>query len=345
MWAGRTGSWDAKAILDAIAMEAIGGKPAQRTMSKTLAAHLELVEASVASRTCTMSAIDIPPDVMAAVSIAQPPSDDAWKPVPESMVSRATSNPASHGATQNPGPRAVLVSRALTSSAEASAANVRASDVAVVPITYPSLSATSAAFHLNTEQNVAFSLACAPLLQHFLDLAVGDDDVATAQARALLAELTTTGTTPLICMAGEGGTGKSEVIKAVTHFAGAWGLRPHVALAAFTGSAAILIGGSTLHSFAGISSHNRTAKANVSSAQKADDPVTAIVLLIIDEISLVSADFLGTLSTTLQRKRDCRLPFGGVSVLFCGDFYQLPPVQGLALYDVSETARVAGPSV
>ena len=93
----------------------------------------------------------------------------------------------------------MLVSRALTSSAEASAANVRASDVAVVPITYPSLSATSAAFHLNTEQNVAFSLACAPLLQHFLDLAVGDDDVATTQARALLAELTTTSTTPLIC--------------------------------------------------------------------------------------------------------------------------------------------------
>ena len=39
-------------ILDAIAMEAIGGKPAQKSMSKTLAAHLALVEASVASGTC-----------------------------------------------------------------------------------------------------------------------------------------------------------------------------------------------------------------------------------------------------------------------------------------------------
>jgi len=333
------------AILDAIAMEAIGGKPAEKSMSKTLAAHLALVEASVVSRTCTMTAPTIPAEVLTAVASAEPPSSDAWKPVPESMVARRPADAAHDRATRDAGPRALLVSKALTSAAEASAANIRAAEAVVVPVTHPSLSTISALFHLNAEQNAAFGLSCAPLLQHFLNLAVGDDDDATAQARALLAELSATSAPPLICMSGEGGTGKSEVIKAVTHFASAWGLRPHVALAAFSGSAAILIGGCTIHSFAGISSHNRSAKANVSSAQKADDPVTAIVLLIIDEISLVSADFLGTLSTTLQRKRDCRLPFGGIAVLFCGDFYQLPPVQGLALYDTSEAARIAGPTV
>ena len=120
------------------------------------------------------------------------------------------------------------------------------------------------------------------------------------------------------------------MIKAVTHFAAAWGILSHVAVTAPTGAAAVLIGGCTLHSFAGMSSHGRRAARNVSSAQLAEDPTCAIVLLIIDEVSLVSAEFLGDLSTTLKRKRNDPSPFGGLAVLFCGDFYQLPPVPASA---------------
>ena len=97
-----------------------------------------------------------------------------------------------------------------------------------------------------------------------------------------------------------------------------------------------------MHSFAGINPCVTTPKENVSTAQQADDPTASIVLLIIDEVSLVSAEFLGKLSSTLQSKRNNKSPLGGMSVLFCGDFYQLPPVNGLALHDTSPAAAVAG---
>ena len=331
------------ALLDAIAMEAIGGKPATRATSKVLTTHLELLEAAVESGTCTLACGPVPADLLAAVASATPPNDGAWKPELASMLasSDADSMPADATARDSETPRALLVSRALTSAAEAAAANDRAADAEVVPITYPTLASVSTAFQLNVEQDTTFKVSCVPLLRHYLALAVGEDDTATAAARAQLAAASSGDKPPLICMVGEGGTGKSEVIKAVTHFASAWGLLSHVAVTAPTGAAAVLIGGCTLHSFAGMNSHGKSAKRNVSSAQLAEDPTCAIVLLIIDEVSLVSADFLGDLNTTLKRKRNDPSPFGGLAVLFCGDFYQLPPVSGLALYDTSNAAVTA----
>ena len=340
-------------LLDAIAMEAIGGKPASRSMSKTLVAHFALVEAAVDSGFGSIASGAVDAELLASVASAAPPHAAAWKPEIASMLTQASRETAAAAttATTSTTPRAVLVSRALTSAAEAAAANERAAAAEVVAVTHPSLATVSQAYRLNREQNAAFRLSCAPLLKHFLDLAVGEADDATAAARSQLAELSGiqaeapgNGTPPLICMVGEGGTGKSEVIKAITHYASAWGLHPHVAITAPTGSAAVLIGGSTVHSFAGMSSHGKKKPANVSSAQLADDPTCATVLLIIDEVSLISAEFLGDLSTALKRKRNSQLPFGGLAVLFCGDFYQLPPVSGLALYDTSDAAATAGMS-
>ena len=328
------------ALLDAIAMEAIGGKPATRATSKVLTTHLELLEAAVECGTCRLASGPAAADLLAAVASATPPNDDAWKPELASMLggSGTATTPADATARDSETPRALLVSRALTTAAEAAAANDRSAHAEVVPVTHPTLAGVSTAFNLNREQDAAFKVSCLPLLRHYLALAVGEDDAATAAARAQLAAASSGDKAPLICMVGEGGTGKSEVIKAVTHFAAAWGILSHVAVTAPTGAAAVLIGGCTLHSFAGMSSHGRRAARNVSSAQLAEDPTCAIVLLIIDEVSLVSAEFLGDLSTTLKRKRNDPSPFGGLAVLFCGDFYQLPPVSGLALYDTSNAA-------
>jgi hypothetical protein len=331
------------ALLDAIAMAEIGGKPATRAVPKSVVAHFDLVEAAIDSGSCTVAATAVDAALLASVAAAEPPTEDAWKPTLASVQPQP--EPAAEAAAadqQRDTPRALLVSRALTSAAEASAANTRAANAAVVPITFPSLATVSASFQLNREQDAAFRVTCLPLLRHYLDLAVGEDDDATAAARTHLATASLTEAPPLVCMVGEGGTGKSEVIKAVTHFASAWGLRAHLAITAPTGAAAVLIGGSTVHSFAGINVYAKTTKENVTSAQQADDPTASIVLLIIDEVSLVSAEFLGKLSSTLQRKRNNTSPFGGLAVLFCGDFYQLPPVSGLPLYDTSDAAVAAG---
>ena len=50
-------------------------------------------------------------------------------------------------------------------------------------------------------------------------------------------------------------------------------------------------------------------------------------MLVIDEISMLSADILSKLDEVARtvRKRK-HLPFGGIQLIACGDFFQLPPV-------------------
>ena len=49
--------------------------------------------------------------------------------------------------------------------------------------------------------------------------------------------------------------------------------------------------------------------------------------LIIDEISMMSADLLSKLDTIARRLRQRpHVPFGGMQLIVCGDFLQLPPV-------------------
>jgi ATP-dependent DNA helicase PIF1 len=55
-------------------------------------------------------------------------------------------------------------------------------------------------------------------------------------------------------------------------------------------------------------------------------------LLIIDEISMLSAKLLDTLDFLCRQIIDSSPPFGGLQPLLGGDFYQLPPVPN-ALYE------------
>lgn len=49
--------------------------------------------------------------------------------------------------------------------------------------------------------------------------------------------------------------------------------------------------------------------------------------LIIDEISMMSADLLEKLNAVAQRiRKQPDKPFGGIQVILCGDFLQLPPI-------------------
>jgi hypothetical protein len=52
-------------------------------------------------------------------------------------------------------------------------------------------------------------------------------------------------------------------------------------------------------------------------------------MIIIDEISFCKATQLGQLDQKLKiLKEEPNLTYGGVHVLFCGDFHQLPPIGG-----------------
>jgi ATP-dependent DNA helicase PIF1 len=132
-------------------------------------------------------------------------------------------------------------------------------------------------------------------------------------------------------LTGAGGTGKSHTIRAIMAWARAVGRR--AAVTALTGCAALLLGcgAKTLHSWAGVGlareSPQDLAKA-VKRNRRATHRWIDTQLLIIDEISMMTPDFLEKLDLVARRIRCCAdRPFGGLQVIFAGDFCQLPPVQ------------------
>ena len=123
---------------------------------------------------------------------------------------------------------------------------------------------------------------------------------------------------------GSAGTGKSWLLKKIIA-----SLPPETTFpTASTGVAACHIGGKTLHSFAGIG--NGSGDLESCTRQASLEPSASqwrrCRCLIIDEISMIDAemfDKLESIARTLKRSRD---PFGGIQLVLCGDFLQLPPV-------------------
>lgn len=100
-----------------------------------------------------------------------------------------------------------------------------------------------------------------------------------------------------------------------------------------TGVSALNIGGTTLHSFAGIGLGDGTPDQLVKKIglrnPRAKQRWQDAQVLVIDEISMIDAELFDKLSEIARaiRKKPL-LPFGGIQVIACGDFYQLPPVKG-----------------
>ena len=117
---------------------------------------------------------------------------------------------------------------------------------------------------------------------------------------------------------GSAGTGKSFLINKIKSI-----FNP--VITASTGIAAILIGGSTLHSFAGIGI-NFTMNDMHRIPRRAIARWSKVKMIVIDEVSMLSARYLEVLNEVVQRIRKNPFPFGGIQVILSGDFLQLPPV-------------------
>jgi hypothetical protein len=145
----------------------------------------------------------------------------------------------------------------------------------------------------------------------------------------------------LVCVLGEAGTGKSEVIKTVQKYAyDTEGNGLIVRVAAYTNSAAShFVGGQTLHRLFKIDVGRNKATfkyTDLDGARLAElqAALSDCRVLIIDEMSFVGQSMLYAI-----HKRCCQakphsadLPFGGLAVVLCGDPTQLPPVKVPALY-------------
>jgi ATP-dependent DNA helicase PIF1 len=132
-----------------------------------------------------------------------------------------------------------------------------------------------------------------------------------------------------IFVTGPGGTGKTALIKYIQKDAARKGF--NIQVCALTGCAAVLLEckAKTLHSWAGIGlgkgtfdqlvtkiSKNRFLKGN----WKGTD------ILVVDEVSMMSQKLLELLDAIGKAIRKDSRPFGGIQLIFSGDFYQLPPV-------------------
>ncbi len=102
---------------------------------------------------------------------------------------------------------------------------------------------------------------------------------------------------------------------------------PTVLLSAFTGTAAFNISGKTLHSILKLP---RNLKPPYQGLGNALDELRAtlrdVEILIIDEVSMISKDLFAYINWRFQQIKGSKKPFGGISVLAVGNFYQLPPL-------------------
>ncbi|XP_006899697.1 PREDICTED: ATP-dependent DNA helicase PIF1 [Elephantulus edwardii] len=127
-----------------------------------------------------------------------------------------------------------------------------------------------------------------------------------------------------IFFTGSAGTGKSYLLKRILG-----SLPPTGTVAtASTGVAACHIGGTTLHAFAGIGSGQAPLAQCVALAQRPGvrQGWLNCQRLVIDEISMVEADLFDKLEAVARAVRQQNRPFGGIQLIICGDFLQLPPV-------------------
>ena len=132
-----------------------------------------------------------------------------------------------------------------------------------------------------------------------------------------------------IFITGPGGTGKTALIRHIQK--DAYKKCIDIQVCALTGCAAVLLQckAKTVHSWAGIGLGNGTIEQIVNKILK-NKYIKATWkgtdILVVDEVSMMSLKLFEMLDAIAKAVRKNPKPFGGLQVIFSGDFYQLPPV-------------------
>jgi hypothetical protein len=132
-----------------------------------------------------------------------------------------------------------------------------------------------------------------------------------------------------IFLTGVAGTGKSFVTQRIVEYAKL--MKREVAVAAPTGVAAVNLnlGAQTVHSLAGVKVPQRYRDFKTMFSKINSKKWRNIQVLVIDEVGMLTADFLDWLDVTTRQIRNNMLePFGGIQLIFVGDFAQLGPIPG-----------------
>lgn len=143
------------------------------------------------------------------------------------------------------------------------------------------------------------------------------------QERAL--EILKTGAN--VFLTGEPGAGKTYVINQYIAYLEACKVK--VAVTASTGIAATHIGGMTIHAWSGIGARDTLTAYDleaISTKEKIVRRMRKVDVLVIDEVSMLDGKIIDMVDLVAKTIRQNTEPFGGIQVVFVGDFFQLPPV-------------------
>lgn len=130
-----------------------------------------------------------------------------------------------------------------------------------------------------------------------------------------------------VYLTGSAGSGKTYLLNQYINY-----LREHsipVAITASTGIAATHMNGMTIHGWAGIGIKEFLSPYDLEMLEEKSylwDRFDKARVLIIDEVSMLHAHRLDMVDAVCRKFKRNDKPFGGLQVILCGDFFQLPPI-------------------
>lgn len=130
-----------------------------------------------------------------------------------------------------------------------------------------------------------------------------------------------------VFLTGPAGSGKTFVLQQCIDWLKAQGKT--VAITASTGIAATHLGGTTIHSWAGIGIKDYLSPQDIDNLQQKEHLYKRFRMtdvLIIDEISMLHSYRLDMVDAVLRSFLQTNQPFGGIQIILAGDFFQLPPI-------------------
>lgn len=147
-----------------------------------------------------------------------------------------------------------------------------------------------------------------------------------------------------VFLTGEPGSGKTHATNEYVAFLRARDVEP--AITASTGIAATHIGGITVHSWSGVgikTQLNKYELDKIASSEYIFKRVQRAKILIIDEVSMLPPETLSMVEAVCREIKQSSEPFGGLQIIFVGDFFQLPPVVKTAGENSPQNALVKEP--
>lgn len=140
-----------------------------------------------------------------------------------------------------------------------------------------------------------------------------------------------------VYLTGSAGSGKTYLLNQYVKY-----LRDHditYACTASTGIAATHMNGQTIHGWSGIGIKeflDERDMENLESKQYLWKRFEKARVLIIDEVSMLHAHRLDMVEKVCRRFKRNEKPFGGLQVILCGDFFQLPPINKSNISEVKD---------